>query len=86
MNDHDYLAVYLAVLPLHLSFILIIDIQIVLLSPDIVGHRKCCPAVEQNFDDFVVVPVGRQHQRRDVRGERRRLRGNRLPTLKARLD
>ena len=46
------------------------------------GHWKRGPAVEQNFDYFVIVPVGRQHQRRYVRREGGRLGGDGLPTLK----
>ena len=50
--------------------------------PDIVWHGQDGAAVQEDLDDFVVVPVRRQHERRDVRRERSRVRGYRLPTLK----
>ena len=51
------------------------------LIPLVVGTREDCPAVEEDLDDLVVVRVSRQDQRRDVRGEGRRVRGDRLPAL-----
>ena len=49
-------------------------------------HGEDGAAVEEDFDDFVVVPVRRQHQRRDVGRERRRVGGDRLPALKGKED
>ena len=49
--------------------------------PLVVGTREDCPAVEEDLDDLVVVSVRGQDQRRDVRGEGRRVRGDRLPAL-----
>ena len=51
------------------------------LIPLVVGTREDCAAVEEDLDDLVVVRVRRQDQRRDVRGEGRRVRGDRLPAL-----
>ena len=51
------------------------------LIPLVVGTREDCAAVEEDLDDLVVVSVRRQDQRRDVRGEGRRVRGDRLPAL-----
>ena len=39
------------------------------------------PSIEQDLDDLVVVGVGGQDERRDVRGEGRGVRRDRLPTL-----
>ena len=44
-------------------------------------HGEDGAAVEEDFDDFVVVPVRRQHQRSDVGREGGRVGGDRLPTL-----
>ena len=51
------------------------------LIPLVVGTWEDCAAVEEDLDDLVVVRVRRQDQRRDVRGEGRRVRGDRLPAL-----
>ena len=51
------------------------------LIPLVVGTREDCATVEEDLDDLVVVRVRRQDQRRDVRGEGRRVRGDRLPAL-----
>ena len=39
------------------------------------------PSVEQDLDDLVVVSVGGQDERRDVRGEGRGVGGDSFPTL-----
>ena len=51
------------------------------LIPLVVGTWEDCAAVEEDLDDLVVVRVRGQDQRRDVRGEGRRVRGDRLPAL-----
>ena len=50
-------------------------------ASDVVGHGQGSAPVQQDFDDLVVVAVGRQHEGGDVGGEGRRVRRDRLPTL-----
>ena len=51
------------------------------LIPLVVGAGEDGPPVEEDLDDLVVVGVGGQDERGDVRGEGRRVRGDRLPAL-----
>ena len=49
--------------------------------PNVMRHGEDCPPVQENLDDLVVVRVGRQDERGDVRGEVGRVRGYCLPAL-----
>lgn len=53
------------------------------LSPatNVMGHRQNRSTIQQDLDDLVIVPVGRQYKRGDVRRERRRVGWQCFPTL-----
>ena len=44
--------------------------------------RKRSAAIQEDLDDLVVVPMGRQDEGRDIRRESGRVRWQRLPALK----
>lgn len=51
-------------------------------TSNIVRHRQSGSTIQEDLYDFVVVPVGRQDQWRDVGRERGRIRRQSLPALK----
>ena len=51
------------------------------LIPLVVGTGEDGPSVEEDLDDLVVVGVGGEDERGDVRGEGSCVRGDRLPAL-----